>query len=590
MDIEEVWEHLITQLKSYPNVNDSQIDAFFSRLKIQAVSSGFIMLTSQTSFIKEWVETHYLQDIKQALEDIYHVDFFIQIEVDPSQPVSNTIFPVPSPASLNGSTFNQVGTTQQGQNQQSRSVNNGYSALQEQVNQTGQINHNNSVNQLDSFQRSTPLENIDTQTVVRTVPQSISQNHDAIGEQTQTQKAPLDTQSGASFNISPTTAQGGYTDSLTGVGTNTGSTQGTNIAESPLQTSHVNSIIPGYSFSNFVIGESNRMAYMVAEEVASRPGIKNYNPLFIHGRSGVGKTHLMCAINNFIIENYPDEFRVFYIDSMELVNSYSLASIERSVDKNSFKNFDSFFDDIDVLLIDDVQNLQGKSGTLDMVFQILNKMIVQGKQMILAADRAPKNIDIDERYQSRFVQGTTIDIQPPDDETKRNIIKSFIHQREEEEGINFALDERIIDYIVERSSSNVREVRSAVNTIILEVKMNQNAEISNYELERKLENHFLTQTNRITVDVILKSVEEFFKIKAEDLFGKSRKKNVNHARQIAIYLIRQLLNEPYEAIGEIFNRNHTTIMYSNDQIELKLKEERDLAEEVEAIRKLIKYH
>lgn len=215
---------------------------------------------------------------------------------------------------------------------------------------------------------------------------------------------------------------------------------------------------------------------------------------------------------------------------------------------------------------------------------------MQGKQMILAADRAPKNIDIDERYQSRFAQGTTIDIQPPDDETKRNIIKSFIHQREEEEGMEFDLDERIIDYIVERSSSNVREVRSAVSTIILEVKMNQGEDISVYELERKLENHFLTQTNRITVDVILESVEEFFKIKAEDLFGKSRKKNVNHARQIAIYLIRQLLNEPYEAIGEIFNRNHTTIMYSNDQIELKLKEERDLAEEVEAIRKLIKYH
>ena len=564
MDIEEVWEHLITQLKSYPNVNDSQIDAFFSRLKIQAVSSGFIMLTSQTTFIKEWIETHYLQDIKQALEDIYHVDFFIQIEVDPSQPVSNTIFSSTTPTAQPITAADPLRVSSSSPLQSDQHTANSQTTVQGLDNQA---------DVRDSFQRTTPFENTDTQSAIRAIPQSLTQTQEREKYQDQTQKNPLDIQNGRTPN-----------------GSIYGATQGTDTVVSPLQNNQVNTIIPGYSFSNFVIGESNRMAYMVAEEVASRPGIENYNPLFIYGKSGVGKTHLMCAINNFIIENYPNQFRVFYIDTAELVNSYSLASIEKSVDKNSFKNFDRFFDNVDVLLIDDVQNLQGRPATLDMVFQILNRMIMQGKQMILAADRAPKNIDIDERYQSRFAQGTIIDIQPPDDETKRNIIKSFIHQREEEEGMEFDLDERIIDYIVERSSSNVREVRSAVSTIILEIKMNQGEDTSVYELERKLENHFLTQTNRITVDVILESVEEFFKIKAEDLFGKSRKKNVNHARQIAIYLIRQLLNEPYEAIGEIFNRNHTTIMYSNDQIELKLKEERDLAEEVEAIRKLIKYH
>lgn len=564
MDIEEVWEHLITQLKSYPNVNDAQIDAFFSRLKIQAVSSGFIMLTSQTTFIKEWIETHYLQDIKQALEDIYHVDFFIQIEVDPSQPVSNTIFSSTTPTAQPITAADPLGGSSSSPLQSDQYTANSQTTVQGLDNQA---------DIRDSFQRTTPFENTDTQSAIRAIPQSLTQTQEREKYQDQTQKTPLDIQNGGTPNRSI------Y-----------GATQGADTVVSPLQNNQVNTIIPGYSFSNFVIGESNRMAYMVAEEVASRPGIENYNPLFIYGKSGVGKTHLMCAINNFIIENYPNQFRVFYIDTAELVNSYSLASIEKSVDKNSFKNFDRFFDNVDVLLIDDVQNLQGRPATLDMVFQILNRMIMQGKQMILAADRAPKNIDIDERYQSRFAQGTIIDIQPPDDETKRNIIKSFIHQREEEEGMEFDLDERIIDYIVERSSSNVREVRSAVSTIILEIKINQGEDTSVYELERKLENHFLTQTNRITVDVILESVEEFFKIKAEDLFGKSRKKNVNHARQIAIYLIRQLLNEPYEAIGEIFNRNHTTIMYSNDQIELKLKEERDLAEEVEAIRKLIKYH
>lgn len=191
MDIEEVWEHLITQLKSYPNVNDSQIDAFFSRLKIQAVSSGFIMLTSQTTFIKEWIETHYLQDIKQALEDIYHIDFFIQIEVDPSQPVSNTIFSSPTPTaqpitaadSLGGSSLSPLQSDQHTANSQ-----------------TTVQGLDNQADIRDSFQRTTPFENTDTQSAIRAIPQSLTQTQEREKYQDQTQKTPLDVQNGGTSN------------------------------------------------------------------------------------------------------------------------------------------------------------------------------------------------------------------------------------------------------------------------------------------------------------------------------------------------------------------------------------------------------
>lgn len=519
MDIEDVWAQLIQQLKSYPSVNASQIDAFFSRIQIQAVSSDFIMFTANNSFIKDWVEKHYVKDIKRALLDLYGTDFFVQIEVDTTAQPQNI-------ESLN-QTSSQLEKTASPVNQEILST-------RQQV----VINTEELASKIEATPITEQLEkpNKEKGSYLKEPPSSKNQNGNSI-----VNNKSKNTLSGAS----------------------------------------------DLTFDTFVIGDSNRMAYSMAVEVADKPG-SSLNPLFIYGRSGVGKTHLLCAIQNYINEQYSD-FNVCYIDSMELVNRYSDAAIEKSVDKQSFKNFEKFFEDADVLLIDDIQGLQDKPGTLGALFRIFNNLITKGKQFVFSADRAPKNIDLDERYVSRFNSGATIDIQPPDNETKRNIIKNFIHQYEEEENFKLDLSEDILSYIVDHSSSNVRELKSAITNVIFAVKMNKDQELTRQTVKELLANHFISEKeSRLTIEMIQNAAADFFGITYNDIVSNKRSRNIAHPRQVAIYLCRELLESTFKAIGEEFNRDHSTIMHSYDLISNALKEDRNLREEIEAIREKLR--
>lgn len=508
MDIQEVWDKLIQTIKSYPGVNPSQIDAFFSRIQIQAVSPGFVMLTAGTAFIKEWVERHYVKDIKRALEDLYGVDFLVQIEVD---------------------------TTAE---------------EEEEGSMPSSITHGKPLQAVQGNTLQTP-----TPTIVRDDQSPLSSHQ----EKTETN------------------------DLLN----NTNLISTTEIDDSTEQTS-TDTIASLLTFDSFVIGDSNRLAYAMATEVAERPGTSNLNPLFIYGRSGVGKTHLMCAIKNYISEQYRD-LNVIYIDSMELVNRYSDAAREKSIDKSSFKNFEAFFKEADVLLIDDIQSLQGKAGTLDTLFRIFNAGISQGKQFVFSADRAPKNIDLEERYTSRFNSGATIDIQPPDDETKRSIIKNFIQQYQQDEDFNFDLSDDILDYIVEHSGSNIRELKSAITNVIFAIKMNRDNSLTTQDVKDMLANHFINESGtRFTIETIQAAVEDFYHVSHSDLVSKKRSRPIAHPRQVAIYLARELINTTYAEIGKAFNRDHSTIMHSFDLIEKGLNEDRNLREEIEAIREKLR--
>lgn len=343
------------------------------------------------------------------------------------------------------------------------------------------------------------------------------------------------------------------------------------------------------TFENFVIGDSNRMAYSMAVNVAELPGKTPLNPLFIYGKSGLGKTHLMRAIQNYICETQP-YLRTVYVDSAELLSDYMDASAAHDKEKSSYRNFKTHYEDADVLLIDDIQYLQGKKQTLDIVFQIFNKLISQGKQIVLSADRAPKNIDIDERYHSRFNQGGTIDIQPPEVETKLGIVRSFIDEyRTTEGGEYFSVPEDIQEYIAENSSSNIRELKSAVTKVIYQMTYFNNPHITVGEVRTLLENHFSGGNSRnLTVEDIQKEVETFFKIKHSDLVGKSRTRNVAYARHIAIYLCRTLLDLPFGEVGKRFNRDHSTVMHSVATVENMMKNSREVQEELEALKQIIR--
>lgn len=508
MDIQEVWDKLIQTIKSYPGVNPSQIDAFFSRIQIQAVSPGFVMLTAGTAFIKEWVERHYVKDIKRALEDLYGVDFLVQIEVD---------------------------TTAE---------------EEEEGSMPSSITH------------ETPLQAVQGNTLQTPTPTIVRDDQ------------------------SPLLSHQEKTDT-NDLLNNTNLISTTEIDDSTEQAS-TDTIASLLTFDSFVIGDSNRLAYAMATEVAERPGTSNLNPLFIYGRSGVGKTHLMCAIKNYISEQYRN-LNVIYIDSMELVNRYSDAAREKSIDKSSFKNFEAFFKEADVLLIDDIQSLQGKAGTLDTLFRIFNAGISQGKQFVFSADRAPKNIDLEERYTSRFNSGATIDIQPPDDETKRSIIKNFIQQYQQDEDFNFDLSDDILDYIVEHSGSNIRELKSAITNVIFAIKMNRDNSLTTQDVKDMLASHFINESGtRFTIETIQAAVEDFYHVSHSDLVSKKRSRPIAHPRQVAIYLARELINTTYAEIGKAFNRDHSTIMHSFDLIEKGLNEDRNLREEIEAIREKLR--
>ena len=344
------------------------------------------------------------------------------------------------------------------------------------------------------------------------------------------------------------------------------------------------------TFENFVIGESNRMAYSMAVAVAEEPGRPMLNPLFIYGKSGLGKTHLMRAIQHYLKETRP-ELKTVYVDSADFLSEYVDSQLEHDKNKSSYKNFKNKYQSADVLLIDDIQYFQGKTQTLDIVFQIFNRLIDEGRQVVLSADRAPKNITMDERYKSRFNSGGTFDIQPPEVETKLGIVKSFVEEyKRTSNTASINLSPEVERYIAENSSSNIRELKSAVTKVIYSFSSSNLEEVTIQDVTDLLENHFSGGTMRKpTIGEIQKQVELYYNISHADLVGQKRSRKIVYARQVAIYLSRTMLDMPYQHIANDFGgRDHTTIMYSITNVEEKLKENRDLREEIENIKKRIR--
>ena len=341
-----------------------------------------------------------------------------------------------------------------------------------------------------------------------------------------------------------------------------------------------------FTFETYVVGPQNKLAYAAARAVADKPA-ENFNPLFIYGDSGLGKTHLLYAIAHQV-KRKREDLRIVYIKGDDFTNE--LIETLRMGDPSGMTRFREKYRNIDVLLIDDVQYFQGKKQTLDIVFQIFNKMTDQGKQVVLSADRAPKNIDIDERYITRFNSGGTFDIQPPEIETKLGIVKSFIEEYRESEGDpSFSISSDIQMYIAENSSSNIRELKSAVTKIIYQMAFTHNSDLTLDDVRGVLESHFSGgPSKRLAVADIQREVENYYKISHSDMVGKKRPRHITYARKIAMYLCRQMLDLPFNDIGKKFNRDHTTVLYSVSDVEKQLKESRDMNEEIEALKMIIR--
>lgn len=319
---------------------------------------------------------------------------------------------------------------------------------------------------------------------------------------------------------------------------------------------------PRYTFENFIKGEGNQLARAAAMAVGDSPGQTSFNPLFIYGGVGLGKTHLIHAIGNKILEKDPNK-RVIYISS----DAFTVEFVE-AIQSNTLNEFSGFYKSMDALIIDDIQFLVGKEKTQDLFFQIFNTLHQSGKQVILSSDKPPKDLKgLNERLISRFSWGLSADIQPPDFETRVAILKN----KSEVYGIN--LSREIVEYIAQNISSNIRELEGCLIKLLANSSLNSK-EID-FELVKKTVREVSTNKQvNISVELITKVVCEFFGVEENKLREKNRKKEVVLARQVAMFLSKQLTKSSLKTIGLHFGgRDHSTVIHSQTSIEqLALKD------------------
>jgi len=325
-----------------------------------------------------------------------------------------------------------------------------------------------------------------------------------------------------------------------------------------------NPFIPRYTFDNFVVGDSNRIAFEISRRVAENPGINEglltFNPLYIYGGVGLGKTHLLHSIGNYLYKNNPS-LNVVYVSTATLTNEYFASLTRYSTDKDAYRNFREKYVNVDVLMLDDVQYLQKKGGLQDVIFHIFNELYTNGKQIVLSSDRPPKDInDIEDRLASRFQGGFMADIYSPNIETRISIIMKKL------ESTGMTLDEDIIYFLAEKINTNIRELEGALLKVIMFAQLN--GKRPTLELAKEaLKETESADSSTIDSAKIISAVSEYFRVPENDIIGKKKTKEIAEARMIAIYLVYDLLNLPLINIGQIFGgRDHTTIIYSRDKI------------------------
>ena len=339
------------------------------------------------------------------------------------------------------------------------------------------------------------------------------------------------------------------------------------------------------TFDTFVVGKSNEFSRGAALAVAELPGTA-YNPLFIYGNSGLGKTHLLVAIANYAMQNFP-RMATRYVSANKFLNDYVEAT-----QRNQWGTFNSKYHQVDILLVDDVQYLEGKDETINQLFNIFNEMTNRNKQIVLSADRAPKDIDMDDRMRSRFISGLLADIKPPDYETRLAILKNYLSRVNQHTSFYGNIPDEVLFYLADVATSNIREMEGSITRLVSNMTLLRKDSISVEEAQELLQDFFPTiKDKQIDIALIQSEVERFFNITHDDMISSKRSKGITNPRHIAIYLSRYMTEESLEAIGKKFGgRDHTTVMHSVNKIERDQKDNRQLFDQLEQLRLLINEH
>jgi chromosomal replication initiator protein len=332
-----------------------------------------------------------------------------------------------------------------------------------------------------------------------------------------------------------------------------------------------------YTFQNFITGEGNQLARAAAGAISDNPGGTSFNPFFVYGGVGLGKTHLIQAIGNEIVNKFPDK-KVIYLST----DIFTVEFVE-SIQSNRVNEFSNFYRGMDVLIIDDIQFLIGKEKTQDLFFHIFNTLHQSRKQIILSSDKPPKNLKgLDERLISRFQWGLTADIQPPELETRIAILR----KKAEVYGMNVSSE--ILEYIASNITSNIRELEGCLIKILANASLSSK-EIT-FDLVKKTVNEIATdrKKNNINIDSITKIVCNYFSITENKLRDKTRKKEIVQARQLAMYLSKEMTNASLKTIGLHFGgRDHSTVIHACTSIEKTKENDKSLSTLIENLKNQI---
>ena len=348
--------------------------------------------------------------------------------------------------------------------------------------------------------------------------------------------------------------------------------------ELPFQTSFINkedNLNPRYTFSTFVVGSFNQLAYSAAQAVVARPGA-SYNPFFVYGSTGLGKTHLIQSIGNMIKEKHPDK-KIYYTTlekfSFDLVNA--LQASKGSTFKEKYHKYD-------VIVMDDIQFITGKQKTQEELFHLFNTFYDSNKQIIFSSDKHPNHIQgLEDRMRSRLGAGMIIDINEPEYESKVAIIRSKL----EEQGI--ALQNEIVDFLASSVHGSIRELEGSLNAIMFQVKQKQR-ELTLIEVKNLVKNNLKPKKN-VSIKDVVKIIADYYNVEEGIIYEKTRRKEIVHARQMIMYILREDFNVSYPLIGQkLGGKDHTTVIHSFLKIKEDLKKNQETVTDLEQLRLLFK--
>lgn len=330
----------------------------------------------------------------------------------------------------------------------------------------------------------------------------------------------------------------------------------------------ISNLNPNYTFDNFIVGTSNKFAYVSALAIAESPGMM-YNPLFVYGRSGVGKTHLMHAIGNYISKKHHKN--VLYVTCEQFINDF----VEIYAGKNGYNydrvaEFKKKYRKIDTLLIDDIQFLETALKSQQEFFNIFNELTTNNKQIVLCSDRSPDDLrKLEDRLRTRFTSGLPVDIQPPDFELRLNIIKNKIVEK----GVVVNIPDEVIEYIASNCTTDIRKLECSLNRVLMYSSMMGGAEITYDFAIEALKNFFVvTVTDKNKIEQVQQIVANQYNVNVEDLKSKRRNNTLVIPRQVAMYICRIMLDENLEKIGMAFGgKNHATVCHAVDKIKKEIE-------------------